>query len=244
MAFAVLCALPVGAQASCAPEIRSAKYTSPTDRYPHGVLGDPIEWSALRVKLGLPTGCAGRGTVIEATVPDTLVFEDVAPRLVDLDGVGGPELIVVESHRDLGARLAVWGLRDLTLRRIAQTPHIGTRFRWLAPVGAADLDGDGRYEIVVVDRPHLAKILRVWRFDTDQLVEVAAAEGFSNHRIGDADILGGIRDCGTGPEMVTASGDWRRVLATQFRDGQLRARDLGAFEGTQSVTRAMACHTP
>jgi hypothetical protein len=237
----VCCALPVWAQAACAPKIRAAEYAGPTDRYPHGALGDPLEWSGLRLSLGPPPGCSGDRSVRLIALPDLLVFEDVAPRLADLDGDGGSEVIVVESHRDRGARLAVWGLRDGTLQRIAQTAFIGTRFRWMAPIGAADLDGDGLQEIAVVDRPHLAKVLRIWRFEQDRLVEVGAAAGFSNHRFGDQEILGGIRNCGAGPEMVTASGDWTRVLATRFREGELLSADLGSLRGAESLDRALAC---
>jgi hypothetical protein len=50
---------------------------------------------------------------------------------------------------------------------LASTPWIGQRFRWLAPVAAADLDGDGAMELAYVDRPHLARTLRVWRIAFD-----------------------------------------------------------------------------
>ena len=58
-------------------------------------------------------------------------------------------MIVVESHA-ARARLAVWGAGG----RLAAIPFIGTRFRWLAPLGAADLDGDGRVEIAYAETPH------------------------------------------------------------------------------------------
>jgi hypothetical protein len=55
------------------------------------------------------------------------------------------------------------------VRLLAATPHIGSANRWLAPIGAADLDGDGRVEIAYVDRPHLARTLRIWRTFTRRM---------------------------------------------------------------------------
>ena len=213
--------LPVAGQA----QVASATYTQPTTRHDHGVLGDAVEWGALQLQLV-------DGRVVTHVLPADLVFEDTAPRLADLDGDGAPEVIVVESAQTQGARLAVWGAAG----RITATPHIGRRNRWLAPVGAADLDGDGRIEIAFVDRPHLARVLRVWRYAAGALTEVASADGVSNHQIGWDFIAGGIQDCGQGPEMVVASADWRRIVGAQLRNGRIALRDLGAYDGPASVT--------
>ena len=215
--------------ASVAQTIEAARYGDPTDRYAHAVLGDALEWGSLELSL------AGGGTRRFVLAPD-LVFEDLAPRLADLDGDGAPEVIVVESRLELGARLAVWGAEG----RIAATPHIGRAFRWLAPVGAADLDGDGRVEIAYVDRPHLAKTLRVWRFAEGRLREVASFEGVSNHRIGWGRIEGGVRDCGAGPELVLPGGGWTSVLALRLGAEGIVPRELGPYS-TEAVERALAC---
>ena len=216
-----------------------ATYEEPTTRYPHGALGDAVEHARLTV-----TFRDGRRS--SATLDPTMVFEDTVPRLVDLDGDGRAEVLVVEAHRDLGARLAVWTADAAGLRRAVATPWIGRRFRWLAPLGAADLDGDGRMEIAYVDRPHLDRVLRVWRFGVDPsgaftLRELAAAPGLTNHRLGDPAILGGIRTCGAGPEMITADAAWSRVMATRLlRDGSLSSRALGPWS-PGALSEALAC---
>jgi hypothetical protein len=160
--------------------IVAAWYEDPTTRYAHGVLGDAVEAGTLAAQLDdFPNCITGR-----ITLPETEVFEDLAPRLADLDGDGRAEIIVVQSHRDLGARLVVYGLTPdgQNLRLLAATPNIGQRNRWLAPIGAADLDGDGRVEIAYIDRPHLARTLRVWRYAGGTLTAIAAATGLTNHR--------------------------------------------------------------
>lgn len=226
-------ALVVPAQAG-AQEIVSARYEGPTTRYPHGVLGDDIEYDTLAVRLS-------DGREISVRWMRDIVFEDVSPRLVDVDGDGAPEVVTVESHERRGARLAVWGLRDGGLAPIAATPHIGTRFRWLAPVAIADLDGDGRVELAYVDRPHLAKLLRVWRYTSQgTLSELASLDGLTNHRIGWDHIAGGLRNCGQGPEMVLADADWNEVVAVTFDGRTLRRRSLGAYSA-EAMGRALDC---
>ncbi|MCA1335019.1 FG-GAP repeat domain-containing protein [Pseudooceanicola marinus] len=220
------------APAQAVSQILSARYADPTTRYAHGVLGDEIEYGTL--ELTLPGEVTRR-----FTLDPSLVFEDVAPRLSDLDDDGAPEVIVVESHRSRGARLAVWNAEG----RITATPAIGQAFRWLAPLGAADLDGDGRVEIAYVDRPHLAKTLRIWRYDpaARTLSAVAQSPGVSNHRIGWAHIPGGLRDCGTGPEMILADADWQSVLALRLtKSGQITRRGLGPYLGPDSLDAALA----
>jgi hypothetical protein len=142
---------------------------------------------------------------------------------------------VVESDLSKGARLALYDSKGLR----AATPFIGRPHRWLAPIGAGDLDGDGKLEIAYIDRPHLAKTLRIWRLDGDSFTEVTARDGFTNHQIGWDHIAGGLRDCGDGPEMIVASADWSRLKALRF-DGTLTARDLGAYSSL-SERAALAC---
>ncbi|MDZ7708922.1 MAG: VCBS repeat-containing protein [Roseovarius sp.] len=213
-----------------AQAIIAADYAAPTDRYGHRVLGAGGEWGAMTLALD-------DGTTRRITLPQTLVFEDIAPRLADLDGDGAPEVIVVESSLTRGARLAVYGAEG----RIAATPHIGTRNRWLAPIGAADLDGDGHVEIAYIDRPHLNQVLRIWRFRDGALGHVADHAGLTNHKIGWDFIPGGIRHCGAFPEIMTVSHDWQRVMATQYRRGEFLSVGIGVYRGPDSLDAARAC---
>jgi hypothetical protein len=232
-AWLALALLVTGAGGAVAQQIVSARFIGETGHYRHGVLGDEIEYFGLRIALS-----DGRRVTV-GFADGRRIFEDVAPRLWDVTGDGAPEVVVVETSPPVGAQLSVYGLREGAIAKLAATPHIGQANRWLAPLGAADLDGDGAVEIAYVDRPHLAKVLRIWRYRPNGLREVAALGGFTNHRIGWDFIEGGIRDCGQGPEMVLASGDWSRVMAVTFAQ-TLRARPLAPYS-PEGVAAALAC---
>lgn len=219
------------APAAAAQDVTAARYADPTDRYAHGVLGDDIEHGALVMETA--------GGPVRLTLPRRRVFEDTAPRLSDIDGDGAREVVVVESDAGLGARLAIYNPNGL----VAATDFIGRPFRWLAPVGAGDLDGDGAVEVAFVDRPHLARVLRVVRLDNGRLEEVASASGLTNHRIGERDISGGLRDCGGGLEMILADVGWASVMAARLTGGGLEVRRLGPLDRADALDRALACGT-
>ncbi len=216
---------PVAAQG-----IVAADLALPTARYDHGVLGDAMEWGAMDLTLG-------DGRRVRVTLPKTRVFEDVTARLADLDGDGRAEVVIVETDIARGAMLAVY---DATGQRAATAP-IGQTHRWLAPAGIGDLDGDGRIELAYVDRPHLAHELVVVRLEGARLIEVARLAGLTNHQIGEAVIRGGLRDCGTGPELILSDSDWAQAVAVRLNDGQLAAMPLGPITGPAGLDRAMAC---
>lgn len=217
----------------CAAEISTASYSGLTDVYGHGALAGG-EYAALDVRL-----TDGRGWRISY---ENAVFEDVAPRLVDLDRDGSPEVITVVSTFDQGARVQVFDWVDGTIAPVAANAPIGRRNRWLAIAGIADFDGNGLMEVAFVDRPHLAKVLTFLEFDhrgkSWSVRPKAALEGHTNHRIGEALISGGIRSCDGVPEVVTASADWSRVLITRHYE----SRDIGPFKGTESLTAALECN--
>ena len=225
-------------QAGNGPQL-SIWYADLTSRYGHGVLGDALEPETLVVYSGLLSAECGH----RVTLSPPHVFEDTAPRFADLDRDGWPEIITVRSHDTLGAQIAVYAIekKQHTLSLLTTTPYIGTRFRWLAPLGAADLDGDGKIEIAYVDRPHLAKTVRVWRFENNELTEVAAVPGFTNHRIGQVDIAGGIRDCGQGPEMILATANWAQLVSLRYEGAEISGRTLGRDTSRPAFASAMAC---
>lgn len=232
LAYSLLCGLFLTSAAGYAQaaEIISASYSQPTTRYAHGVLGDDVEYGAIDVEMS-------DGSSLSLVLPETRVFEDLQPRLFDLDSDGDNEIIAVESSMIRGARLSVYDENGL----VAATPYIGRSNRWLAPVGAADLDGDGYIEIAYIDRPHLAKTLRVWRFADGVLTEVASEAGYTNHKIGWDFIPGGIRNCGDEAEMIVASGNWSRIVSVSLSQDLLTAEKVGPYAGHESLNAALNC---
>ncbi|MEM7243598.1 MAG: VCBS repeat-containing protein [Pseudomonadota bacterium] len=217
----------------------TAYYDLGSTRYPHGVLGDSLE----PTKLGVITPATSAACGMTLTLNEDHVFEDLAPRLADLDGDGRPEVVTIRSHQRLGAQIAVYKIGQRRLRLVAVTPYIGTRFRWLAIVGIADLDGNGRMDIAFVDRPHLAKKLRVFEYQPVEMREVANLSGLTNHRIGEDFITSGIRACGSmaRPEMVLADANWKKVIGVTLQGRQLTKREIGPFKSKASVDAALKC---
>lgn len=218
--------------------IVAAEYAEPTTRYDHGILGDAIEWGSLNLTVDLCHRCTRkslRNFIIH--LPENRVFEDIAPRIVKVVNEGGTEVLVVETDLIKGARLALYDESGL----VTATPFIGRTHRWLAPIGAADLDRDGSVEVAYVDRPHLARTIRVWRYEDGKLHLAGELPGYTNHRIGEDNIAGGIRDCGEGPEMIVADAKWRNVVAVRFANGDFTTKILAPHNGRKTFTAAMNC---
>ncbi len=241
LALAALAAGAAATQATAASEScvhgldgSRACFEAPTTRYGHGVLGPGAEWGTLSARF--PDGATAR-----VVLPPDAVFEDLVPRLVQIDGGGPPEIAVVESDAARGARLAVYARDGDALRLVAATPHIGSRNRWLAPIAIADLDGDGAVEAAYVETPHLNGVLKVWRFSPDGLTPVAELGGLSNHRIGQNFISGRVAPCDGRMVMVLPDFAWRRVLAVELADGALTAWDLGPLRNLGSIAAADPC---
>jgi len=212
--------------------IVEAGYGPDVDVYPHRIMGDIYEKQVLRV-------VDADGVSHSLTLRDN-VFEDISPRVADMDGDGLGDVVVVETSVILGASLAIYSLGPDGLFKLAATPYIGRSSRWLAPAGIADFDGDGQNDVAYVETPHLGKVLRFWTMRRGELVQIAAASGLTNHRIGQEVITSGVRDCAGAVEVVMATGDWRFIVATKFEEGGLEFSDLGQYSA-QAMANALVC---
>lgn len=213
LAFAMF--LVVGAAHVRAERIVDASYADPVERYGHFALGRPHEYARL-------TAATDNGRRLELELPQDEVFEDLVPRLVSLAPDAPPELLAIVSRRDNGARLALIALVGERLQLSAQSPAIGTPYRWLNPVGIADLDGDGRAEIAAVITPHIGGSLKVYRRSGDRLMEIAALGGFSNHVYGSSELALSLPLAAGGRARLLVPDTTRtrlRVIALQ--DGRL-----------------------
>jgi hypothetical protein len=180
--------LPDGGLATSATgDIRKAWFAGPTDIYGHGILGDPIEAAMLVAE---DAGGARYAIAASAEARPNAVFEDLQPRLADLDGDGTIEIVAIRTFTEAGASIAVYGLAGGKLALLAQTPPIGLPSRWRNPSAIADFDARPGLEIAEVVTPHIGGTLRLWHFNrvAGALAAVADAFGFSNHFIGSREL--------------------------------------------------------
>jgi hypothetical protein len=158
-------------------DIARAWLSDPTTRYDHGILGDKIEAGSLVIE--------GRdGTRHTVQLGDDAVFEDLEPRLADLDGDGRDEIILVKSYLKRGSALAVIAERKGRYEIVAETPPLGRPNRWLNPAGIADFNGDGKIDIALVRMPHVSGILELWSWRDGRLRKSDELADVANHVAG------------------------------------------------------------
>lgn len=153
----------------------AAQYAQPTEKYPHGVMGDNIEAEQLIVSVG--------ERIYELTLGEDYLFEDLRPRIYDVDGDGLLEFITIRTHVERGAGIAIYKVIDNALVEYAYVAEIGFLTRWLNLVTMDDLDDDGIVELVWVQTPHIGGILKVAKFSGGEMTVIdQAEEEYSNHR--------------------------------------------------------------
>ena len=184
-----------------------AWYEQPTTRYEHGILGDAIEGGALVVM-------DGRGTRYEARLPEQQVFEDITPRLVDLDGDGSSEVVTIRTDVAAGAAVAIYALGNGQLTERAATAPIGLPHRWLSIAAIADFTADRGLEIAIVKTPHIGGVLEILSLQGDAIKSVLPPQkGYSTHFIGSRDLS--LARAGD----VDGDGHAELALPTQDRTG-------------------------
>ena len=211
--------------------IAQAWLAEPTLRYRHGVLGDLVEAEALKLRLN-------DGRILTHTLPKDSVFEDLEPRIVDLNGEEA--VLVVRSYLSGGASIAVYRVVDGGIEPVGESDPIGLSFRWLNPIGAADFDGDGITEIAAVVTPHLSGRLTIYQRLGDRFVRESAKSGYSTHFIGSTvlnmSVVTDVDGDGT-PDIVLPSLDRKHLAAVSFAGGQ--GRELGSIAQPSKIATSI-----
>ncbi len=212
--------LPDGRVARGRGDILRAWYADPTTRYRHGILGDAIEAGALVVR-------TADGAMQILVLPETEVFEDRTPRLIDLDMDGNTEVEAIRASTSLGAAVAVYGLVDGALVERAVSAPIGRANRWLNIAGIEDFTGSGGRQIALVRTPHIGGTLIFLEYTGSALNPVADRYGFSNHQIGAFEMrLSAVADVNGDelPDLALPSANRARLLIMGFDGGDLVQR--------------------
>ncbi len=151
-----------------------AQYAQPTEKYPHGVMGDDIEAEQLVVAVD--------GQFYDVILKGDYLFEDLRPRIYDVDGDGLLEFITIRTHVERGAGIAIYKVINEELVEYAYVAEIGFLTRWLNLVTIDDLDDDGVVELAWIQTPHIGGILKVAKFSGGEMTVLdEAEEQYSNH---------------------------------------------------------------
>jgi hypothetical protein len=162
-------------------ELHALVLTDPTDRYPHGALGDKLEATSVAVIAVGSNALSIRGRYV---VPEPAVLEDLIPLVLPIGEGGRPGVVVIKSAPRQGSSILVLGWRAAGLEFLAEGPVFGQKNRWVHVIGAADLSGDGIPELIAVNSPHLAGVLVAYDRRAASLVPSAKALGYSSHAVG------------------------------------------------------------
>ena len=194
-------------------DIRKAWYGRPTDRYKHGVLGDAIEGGSLVVEMN-------DGSQREFVLPENQVFEDITPRIHDLDFNGTNEVVAIRSSQTGGAAVVVYGLIDGEVAEVAASSENGLRNRWLNIVGVMPQEKSSTSSIYFVRTPHINGRLNRLEVGQNGSKDVDLKQNnFSNHIIGSRELGLSLLDLGNQPRMLIPSQNrqtLRQLLSPQF----------------------------
>ena len=215
-------------------DIAAAWYGEGTGRHRHGALGDTTEGGALFTQ-------TRDGRRLSYRLGVGSVFEDLHPRIADLDGDGKSEIVTIESSLATGASIAIFSASGSALERIAATPHIGQPNRWLNIAAIAPFAGGGTLEIAFVATPHLEGKLAFLRFERGRLTLLAAEPGYSNHVFGSRELrLAAVLDAdGDGrPELALPTLDRKALRIVRLKGAAIEIVALAALPA--AIDKAIA----
>lgn len=191
-----------------------AQYITPTTKYTHGILGDQIEAEGLVVY--------NNNDFITLKLADNYVFEDIVPRLVDVNKDNKPEVVCIRTERNKGAGIAIYEIEQDTLVEYAFINEIGTPNRWLNLVGIFDLDKDNNLEIAWIETPHIGGILKVGVITSGEIISLDEYSTVSNHTIGETNLcLSALIEENDSVKLLVPNQDRNKVLTFNFSNERL-----------------------
>jgi hypothetical protein len=215
----------------------SARYVDPTGKYKHGILGDTIEAGGLLV--------IKNKKEYYYKLAETDVFEDLRPRLKDVDNDGDPEFITIQTRMDLGASVCIYKIMNGNLLPLCQSSFIGMTHRWLNIAAIDDLDNDGNIEVAWIQTPHIGGILKIARIEGDSLRTVDEKDGVSNHQIGSRNLcLSVVTFSGNQKVLYIPDNSHASIIGFVFLNNHITAYDTIILSIDPSVPLFMQYNFP
>jgi hypothetical protein len=195
-----------------------AQYAMPTEKYTHGILGDGIEAEQLVV--------VRDGIFYEYILPGDYVFEDIRPRLYDVDGDHELEVITIRTNVSKGAGIAIYKIVGDHLVEYAHVPEIGTAYRWLNIAAIHDLNNDGIVELVWIETPHIGGTLKVAKINAGTLQVLAEKAQYSNHKIGERNLcLSVLTEQSNKKVLYVPNQSRNKIVGFAFENNEFQAID-------------------
>lgn len=192
-----------------------AQYARPSSRYNHNILGDAIEAEELVVLKD--------GITYTNKLSEQYVYEDIKPRLFDVDSDGELEIITIRTHVNKGAGIMIYKIVDNNLTEFAWVDEVGLSNRWLNIVAVYDLDNDGNVELVWVQTPHIGGILKVAKIKAGNLQAFSETSPYSNHSIGERNLcLSVVTQTKGATSVYVPTQDRRNIARFMLVDGSLQ----------------------
>lgn len=206
--------MPEKVTTSTSDSLWLATYINPTERYQHAVLGDRIEAGAVVLYHD--------DAYYEYYLPSDAVFEDIAPRLIEVTGDSIPEVLCIRSEVSAGAGLVIYQVQGPVLKEYAFVAPIGTPNRWLNVVAVKDLDQNGTIELAWIQTPHIGGILKVAEIEAGEMTVLDEYSGVSNHGLGERNLcLSALVEEGNQIQIVVPAQARDQAFYFKFEDGVL-----------------------
>ena len=183
--------------------------TKPSDRYPHGIVGDTLEATGITLVETRPSLKA----VLTIAIPGQGVVEGIAPIWADLNGDGQREIMVTVSDATQGAQVVVYSESG---ERLGTGPAVGLGNRWRHQLAVAPFGPNGEIELAEVLTPHIGGIAGFYRLGAESLDLLVQQGGVTSHVIGSRNLdmgLAGDLDGDGQPELVVFNLRFTELIA-------------------------------
>jgi hypothetical protein len=166
------------------------------------------------------------GIFYEYNLPGDYVYEDIRPRLYDVDGDHELEVITIRTNVSKGAGIAIYKIEDGALVEYAHVPEIGAAYRWLNIAAIHDLDNDGIVELVWIETPHIGGTLMVAKIKSGTLQVLAEKAQYSNHKIGDRNLCLSVLTEQSNKKVLYVPNQRRnKIVGFTFENNEFQAID-------------------